>query len=311
MDSYSGLQDANISLCIEVIETIWHHQKKGKNISETELVEFVGKGKGYIKRSLNLLLLLGVIETNELGVSVTPTAYGKIHGDPQEIRSIIRSRIIRVKPFNEYCNLLSKGKKRADASKLICSLYSLKQSISSVQKLFDGWIRVFDIEVQNQPEDIDIEALEIEFASEVTITRFLVNLLGEDYKHLNEKSIEDFIAALRSYKSNPKQAVNDTGRALEDFLRIDIAGAETDVSGCNGIIQIAGTLKGAEKITSKHNGILQALGNIRTMGDAHGVDKKHMERWVIQPSSALVYCKGVLLFIKSALAYHLRKELVY
>lgn len=308
---YKGLQEISISLSAEVVDCIWQHQKKGKNLSLDEVTKFIGKSENYIKRAMTTLSLLGIIELKE-GVLLTPASIGdKVHQNPKEIYHIIRSRIVRVKPFNEYCSLLSKNKKPFEAAKMICSLYELKQPAKNVESIFKGWITAFKIDIEVVSEVLDLESLNLKFTTEAIAIRFIVDILGEEYKHLNDKTIEDLVAALLSYQSDPRQSVNDAGRGLEDFLRIDIGSGVAETANCNGIIQLAGILKSNKLITDKHNGILQSLGSVRTMGDAHGVDKKLLERWNIQPSSALLYCKDVLIFMKSVLAFRLRGELTY
>ena len=53
----------------------------------------------------------------------------------------------------------------------------------------------------------------------------------------------------------------------------------------------------------KQNGILFGLGNIRSMGDAHGIDSKEGERWTIKETTALLYILLVIKIFNSLLEY--------
>jgi hypothetical protein len=108
--------------------------------------------------------------------------------------------------------------------------------------------------------------------------------------------------ALVEIPSNPEGAVNTAGRALEDFFRIGIA-SHKNLQACNGIVQIANTMNSDPAFPTKLNNIASALGNVRTLGAAHGVDKKLHIRWQVQETTAYAYFGLLLATIKSYLVF--------
>ena len=96
--------------------------------------------------------------------------------------------------------------------------------------------------------------------------------------------------------------MTDTGRALENYLRLKFYDKIT-LKKCNGIAQISQKLRQNRLINSKHNNILLALGSIRTIGDAHGIDKEEMKKWEISKDTAMIYNTLTIKAIKSLETY--------
>jgi hypothetical protein len=127
---------------------------------------------------------------------------------------------------------------------------------------------------------------------------------------LNNEVVDDLVEAILSHRSDPRKSLNDTGRALEDFLRLNFA-SDLDLSNCNGIGQISNELQRHALSTSKHNAIVLALGQIRSMGDAHGADKVHGTRWVITDKTALSYVLMVVGIISSLMEFKKHNVLIF
>jgi hypothetical protein len=132
--------------------------------------------------------------------------------------------------------------------------------------------------------------------------------LGADaFSFLYDDEIEDFVEALGKYLTNPREAVNKSGAAAEDFLRRIASDLKLiKAKDANGLGQLAELLyyhkddsgKHSPLIHDKHLKVAHTIATIRVMG-AHGKDKNLLERWTVAPDTALGQIYLSLAFVKS------------
>jgi len=306
------LFDASLSHSLEILEHIWTLQKRSKQININDIQSFFNKTPSYTARAIKFLEGIGIISLNLNSIEIINEAYKEADGSKEKFLFLIRERVINLKPFVEYCYFISNGKKGNEAAKLITSIYKLNLSSDKIDKLFSTWIKVFSFKVEKNSSEIEVDAIKYVESNnnELMIQKFLKEKFGEFYSKLSYDVLKDLSLALGSYKSNGRKALNDAGRALEDFLRLDFA-VGIDLTKCSGIGQIANDLPQHKITTSKHNSIILALGQMRSMGDAHGVDMKTGERWAVTEQAAFAYILLVISTMLSLLEFKKSNSLIF
>lgn len=144
----------------------------------------------------------------------------------------------------------------------------------------------------------------------LSANKFLKNEFGDFYHQISDVVLDDLSTAIQKIIKEPAESINAAGRALEDFFRLDI-GKKVDLTKCSGIVQITNELNKFPDYPNKLNNISAALGNVRSMGKAHGVDKKLKERWKITEPSVIGYIILIISIIKSYLEYNKTKQLIF
>lgn len=292
-----SLPDANISYACEILEFLFTFERRDRSNTEKEVVDYFNKTPAYTKNAINFLIFFDIVYKESQLIKIKKDIFKKIDGSKQKSLLVIKEKIVKFKPYVEYYYFLSIGKKEDESSKLIRKIYFVKQENTKINKIFKEWSKLLEIQHDFKPTlaSKELDSLNKSLNDDLLINQFLREQFGEHYKSVSEDLIEDLAESLKDYKTNPRKSVNDAGRALEDFLRLDFA-KSIDLTKCAGIIQIANILNNNPISAKKQNGVLFGLGNIRSMGDAHGIDSKEGERWAIKDNSALVY---ILIVIKT------------
>lgn len=93
--------------------------------------------------------------------------------------------------------------------------------------------------------------------------------------------------AMQNINVNPERACEDAGKAAENYLRLVAANAGVDVSGCNGLGQVADTLAGkiVAVIRPQHRATAQQVAMARN-ASGHERDKHTLDRWEKTPAFA-------------------------
>lgn len=122
--------------------------------------------------------------------------------------------------------------------------------------------------------------------------------MENDLRNVSEQVITELSNAIKEIPQDNEASVNEAGRALEDFLRLDLAG-DVDLSHCSGIGEIANELNKYPQYPKKLNSLCLGLSSIRSIGKAHGADKILKVKWSITEHGATGYIIMVLSVIKS------------
>jgi hypothetical protein len=310
MNLDKGINDIPLSICSQIVNFIFVLQSSNKKINIDILNNHFKKTKSYLLSAINLLRLLEIVELKDEYLIIPNSHLKEFHDNEKKINTTIIDKIITLNPFVQYCTFLNKDKTNLESAKLVCRVFDITKKPEVVQKIFDKWIKLGGITILKGR----YESLNLQFnkAQKNTLESriFLNDILGENYHAINSASIEDFVEAIVEFKLDPKKALNDCGRGLEDFLRIDFAKG-VDLSKSNGVGQISTQIFSQKLINAKQNNIITALASIRTMGDAHGVDKNSTERWAINSESALATIILTLETINSIIAYKNNQSLIF
>lgn len=299
-----NLPDANISYACEILEFLFIFERRDHFNTEKEVIEYFNKTPAYTKSAINFLMFFDIVHVKDQLIKIKKEVFKKIDGTKQKSLLVIKEKIVKFKPYVEYYYFLSVGKKKDESSRLIKKIYFIKQEHNKINKIFKEWSKLLDIKHEFKPTvaSRELDSLNKSLNDELLINQFLREQFGDHYKSINADLIEDLAEALKDYKKDSRKSINDAGRALEDFLRLDFV-KSINLTKCAGIIQISNILNNNSMSTKKHNGVLFGLGNIRSMGDAHGIDSKEGERWSIRDNSALLYILIVIKTMISLLEY--------
>lgn len=308
----NNLPDANLSYACNILEYLFTLEKRNKTSTAQDVHEFFKKTAQYTKNAISFLTYFKIIEEKEDFVKLDKHVFKRLDGSRDKSVLVLKDRIIKFKPYIEYYHFLSVGKNAEESAKLVKMVYDIRQDTHRVIKIFEYWSKFLKIKHDKRPTEYSSELSQLNKSlnDELSIQKFLRDQFGDHYKKIGSDVSDDLVEALKDYKTDPSKSVNDAGRALEDFLRIDFA-KSINLTHCSGIIQLSNELNRHIISTKKHNGIIAGLGHIRSMGDAHGADKTEGERWVINEYSALFYALMVIKTIVSMIEYKNNNSLIF
>ena len=177
----------------------------------------------------------------------------------------------------------------------------MSTSEKTIKSAFKSWINHFQIVFNNLNTKFNIKIEKTDLTNDIDVILFIRKEFDENLSQIPESVINGLKEGITNSKMRPEDSLTDTGRALEDFLRISFN--SIDMKDCSGLTQISNKLRNNRVISAKHNNILSGLGAIRSMGDAHGLDKDENKSWSINTDTALIYSSFVIKSIKSILDY--------
>lgn len=307
-----NLPDAYLAHVCEILEYLLTLEKRDKFSTIQDIHDFFKKTNQYTKKAISFLLFFKIIHEDANFIKINKEVYKNLDGSRERSVLILKGHIIKFKPYVEYYYFISIKKSEEDSAKLIQNIYNIKQDSSRIITIFNKWSNFLNIKHENNPTEFsnELSLLSNSINNEMLIQKFLREQFGNHYNKIGSYVIADLVEALKDYKINSRKSINDAGRAMEDFLRLDFS-KSISLEHCSGIVQIANELNRYTISTKKHNGIVIGLGNIRSMGDAHGADKKEGERWIINEYSALFYTLLVIKTIVSILEYQNNHNLIF
>lgn len=316
------ISNPSLSLTIKILCLIYELNIRDQECTESRILKHFNKTQSYIVKCLNFLRenkiiiyscpvdILGFAETVET-IKIPDAIINKFDGTELKCKNIISEAIINIQPFVEYTYFLGKGKSVLESANLVKTIYQVEQKSEVINAIFSGWISFVGIKPSIKPmSNSTIKKLEESIENKLKINKFLKPELGSCFHLISPYVISDLTNAIQNINNSTKQSINDAGTALEDCLRIDFC-KKHDLSKCSGIVQITNILnKYPKEFPTKLNNIVAALGNIRSMGKAHGVDKKIKERWVITPETAISYIVLTISLIRSYFEYQSSGKLI-
>ncbi len=237
--------------------------------------------------------------------------FNQIDGTEESSKRTIEKILAEDKILIEYVYFLSKKKSKQDSIKLLKKFYDIEQNHATIENILDGWIKILKIRISDKTnKNKTLESLEKSVQNKVLTGKFLKEEFGDYYKRISPNVLKDLITAIIHTKSDPEESINDLGRALEDFLRIDL-NSGLNLSKCQGIAQIAQLFNQNNKFPTKLNNLTAGLSSIRSMGKAHGVDKKENQRWKIMETTSLSTTLIVISLMKSYMIYTQKSKLIF
>lgn len=294
-----SITPASISLMELITKKIMYAQNRNLLLNSNDICELTAMSASSIRNGINMLYELGIVESKSK-LEIKQKIIHRLNENP-EIKCDLLDHIILFEPFLEYISLKRELNSDEKASKHLRIMLNVKSSPGVIKSTFNGWIKKLNIQIKNQGLN---EALligrDIKEESQAIIT--IRNIFNKSLKSLPELVINDLKEALMQSKINPSNSLTDSGRALENYLRIKFSSL-IDLSKCNGVSQIAEKLRQLKILNNKHINIIKGIGSLRTMGDSHGLDKRDGKNWEISYKSALITCFLVIKTISSVESY--------
>jgi hypothetical protein len=305
------IANPSLSLTIKILCLIYELNIRGQECTELQIIKHFNKTQSYILKCLNFLRDNKIIVYSTDKLKISDTIINRLDGTELKSKNIVSEAIINLQPFVEYTYFLGRGKSVLESVNLIRTIYQVEQKPEILNKIFSSWVNFVGIKPNIKPmNNSTIKKLEESIENQLKINKFLKQEFGSHFHSISQDVISDLSTAIQNINKSSKQSINDAGTAVEDCLRIDIC-KKHDLSKCSGIVQITNTLnKYPEEFPTKLNNIVAALGNIRSMGKAHGVDKKIKERWTITPETAISYIVLTVSLIKSYFKYQDNGKLI-
>jgi hypothetical protein len=274
-----------------------------------------GLSKATAKRTLPTLIELGLVSKDNSG-KFTCNAPEVTRGTkPDDAILVIKQAMHNFRPFEAVCEGLALG----EVESIAVQRASLNLGLDDRTKLsiLIGWGVELGI-LQRIGESLQLAPqLQLKIAtttgkissakidSEAAARLFNASQLGRGAnQYLDEQDRTLLAKAQLSIRTNPEEAVEKSGKALEDYLR-EIAttkGFAADAKGQNGAGQLGSMLVGKGVIHSHHNQLIAAISTVRNM-KAHHKDKKTMMPWHVTEAGAEWAVFGTLQIIRSVHGY--------
>lgn len=300
------LRYATIDLLKKIIDNIFIAQRYKRHLSTEEMSVALGMSKKYIHNGMFMLKRLKIVnEKNGLKEEI----FNKLNNDYSP-ENLILDKIVIFPLFNEYLYLIKLKREDIEAARILKSIFKLNNNENVIKSTFNGWIKYFKIEIETRKSKSDLSLIvNKKIKNKISAISYIRKIYNDNLKEIPESIIESLIEGIINANLKPDNSLTDTGRGLEDFLRLKF-GMHISLKDCSGIGQISNKLMKNKLITSKHHHILLGLSSLRSIGDAHGLDKNEDKIWEISKQSALVYSAQVIKFIRS-INYYMKGFLSY
>lgn len=240
-------------------------------------------------------------------------------------KEIFAKALLRWPPYMMFLANIGQGLALKDSTNRVRAHFELENAPDFVGNLFSGWGLKVDllkkgvgrnsVVLSDRVREAQAELKKSVGAppeSEAARRLKVESALGPDaFSFLHEDEIGDLVEALGNYLKDPRDAVNRSGAAAEDFLRrIASDLSVVKAARANGLAELAEALYNhndksgnlSPVIHDKHRKLAHAIASIRVMG-AHGKDKRHLERWTLTSEPALGQIYLSLAFIRSVYAF--------
>lgn len=293
-----------IKLCSEILEFLYEFSSRNKKCKLESLSKNFSLTLSYFDRALSFLVEYDLVNyvTPDV-IDLSSEAKNALKKASENSLRLILEKLMEIQPFIEYTYFLGKGKTEIESIKLVSSLYNLHQGSNAIHKIFKEWIKILGINTAVNPvKNKIIEGLKESLQNKLYANNFIKEFLGDDLRNVSKQTIVELATAIKDIPNNNESSVNEAGRALEDFLRLDLV-QDVDLSHCSGIGEIGNELNKHSQYPKKLNNLCLGLASVRSMGKAHGVDKTLKLSWSVTEQGALGYIIMVLSIIKSYLSF--------
>ena len=298
---------------IETVECVYYSKAPGA--TKKTICAYLKTNTEYGRRASIMALQLGFVKQNKK-IFETIDSNDLIKANVQQKPIIFRKQLQKFEPFILFLTFLSKGNSIEDAIRKVKVIYSIATNEKDIRLAFLNWgiysqLIKYDetnnlVTLKFPTEDLSMEYLKTlvkSLESDIKTRIYLAEKLTEiPFGFLQPEEIEFFVKALQLHEKDPRHAIDDAGRAFEDYLRRLATNKGYDVSDKSGISEIAQVIGGQNPklIHAKHLHMCNCLGAIRVAA-AHSKDKSTMDFWKISPDLAI---EIILLIISTVRSIH-------
>lgn len=300
-----------VKLCRDILEFLYEFNSRNKECNLRVVEKYFNVSSSYLSLALLFLNNQGIISIDNSIIALSPKAKTSLDKSLTNVRKIILEQLMSFQPFIEFTYFLGKGKSDKDSARLVKSLYGLEHEEILILKVFRAWIKLLDIKILKTPsKNKTIDGIKESLQNKLYANNFIKEFLKDDLRNISEQVIAELSDAIKEIPEDNEASVNEAGKALEDFLRIDLAN-DIDLTHCSGIGEIGNELNKYTHYPKKLNNLCVGLSNIRSMGKAHGSDKTLKTKWAITEQSAIGYVIIVLSILKSYLIFKKESKLIF
>ncbi len=248
------------------------------------LSSYAGISSSYMSSSLLTLQMLNISNSEHI---LTEDVKKLLEKYPTKINAndFLKEILLRWDPFVMFLAYLSKGYSFKQAMEKVNYTYPFDKKEFALE-LFTKWIKDLNVSIENIETNLSNQTEYIlkQYSQKV----YLCNILPEDvYNFIDEDIKLNLLSAIENFLT-PEKSISDTGKAIEDFLRLIDNDKNPQPSSTNGIGQISNELKGKNIIHQKLNKICEALGDIRNMA-GHSKEKITLVPWKLTVNAAISY----------------------
>jgi hypothetical protein len=277
---------------------------------------YAGLGQSTTRRAFSVLEAIGLVINNESDEYIC-TNDSVSRANKNEINlSILKKAFLSFKPFELFSLGLAMGETPTESYRKTAVLLNLSADDDDRESIIDLGIKLGLLEWNEEGLSLTVrEELKIEetkhivssedVESEVKARLYLAMRVGrEAFNFLDESEKELLTNGLITFYSDPQQAVEDSGQAIENFLR-EIAsdqGYSNDAQKCNGISQLVNLLYSKSIVHVHHLHLGQGCSTLRN-AVAHNKDKKTMKPWEFTETGAFLQINLSLTLISSIFLY--------
>lgn len=299
------IYNPTLSKSIEILDFVFNCQNVGKDIQIDDILTYFKESERYLSRSIDYLISTKLLIKENDFVKISENNFNKIRNNEITFEILLKEKIVSIKPFVEYISKIREKKDKMEVSELVKFMYDIDEKATVIQKTFDNWIKFCEIKLEPYEHKIEvIEQLQKSLSNRIDASSFLKSFFDDIYIYISQQVLDDIIDSMLLVSTSTLDAVTDAGRALEDFLRVDLVGSIISLGGVSGIGQISNEMnRHGTSFPKKLNNIVLMLGNVRNMGDAHGIDRDIGLRWNITEEYALNYILNVISVMKSYITY--------
>lgn len=266
-----------------------------------DLAEYAGFSASTAKRAVPTLESLGVVARSDAG-NYRIAVDGVSRGMSDEAQALVlRKAVLNYRPFEAITEGLALGEAESDATRKavlllglaaedkakLASLLKLAEALGIVERGDCGLSLVAEFTPEDGSDGLSYSTGDLE--SEARARLFNAKTLGRDANNYLDEVDRNLLAeALLMNKSDPRKSIENTGQALEDFLRhvADDAGFGAEGKKASGAGQLANVLYSKNVIHNHHQKLVDAVATVRN-ATAHRKDKKTLTPWDLTPFGAL------------------------
>ena len=287
------IKPASIFLMKKLLDLIYISERNRRNLTYNGIADILNLSLKSVKNGIFMLKTLKILK-NCINPILFSNIFNKLDKN-YKVESLLFDKLKIFPLFNEYLNFINEGKTDYDAANLIKHLFNVNLSVESIKSTFNGWIKYFKLFDVLKKKEMQPKIL---FRKEINVILHIRRLFNDMICNIPTLVLNDLSEGIIQASIDPKNSLTDTGRALENYLRLTNSNSE-ELEKCNGIGQIANILRKKRVVNPKINNLLLALGSLRSIGDSHGLDKKENKIWEISEESALIYNFLTIKTIKS------------
>ncbi len=147
------LVSPSFTVCEEILDYLCLFEKEN-NITENKIIDAINKTPPYVRKALNFLIYIGVIEVydnNQLRISQTYNDFLKKGGT---IEGVIKISITNNSVFKDYQRILNNGKNQKQSATYIISTFKLDIEPTRFITIMKSWSKYLDKEIKKTPNEI-------------------------------------------------------------------------------------------------------------------------------------------------------------